>query len=73
MDKDKEVDIGRAWKDEEYRNSLTPEQLAQIPSNPAGDVEMSQEDLDDIAGGVISPTQKIFRPPYTNTCRCSVA
>ena len=39
----------RAWKDEEYRNSLTPEQLATIPPNPAG--ELSEEELNGIDGG----------------------
>ena len=29
------VDIERAWKDDDYRNSLTPPQLAQLPTNPA--------------------------------------
>jgi mersacidin/lichenicidin family type 2 lantibiotic len=29
-------DIIRAWKDEEYRNSLSEEHRAQLPENPAG-------------------------------------
>lgn len=45
------IDIARAWKDEEYRNSLTPEQLAKLPPNPAGEVELSEDDLDDVNGG----------------------
>jgi len=52
------IDIVRAWKDEEYRNSLTPEQLAQLPPNPAGDVDLSEEELEEIAGG----TYKFIRP-----------
>ena len=48
---DKPIDVERAWKDEEYRNSLTPEQLAQLPPNPAGDVEISEDDLDNVSGG----------------------
>ena len=43
------VDIERAWKDEAYRSSLTPEQLAAIPPNPAG--ELTEEDLEDVSGG----------------------
>ncbi len=50
-DETEKVDIIRAWKDEEYRNSLTPEQLAQIPANPAGDVELDEAELDDVSGG----------------------
>jgi mersacidin/lichenicidin family type 2 lantibiotic len=31
------VDIVRAWKDPEYRKTLTPEEWATVPPNPAGD------------------------------------
>jgi mersacidin/lichenicidin family type 2 lantibiotic len=30
------IDVVRAWRDEEYRSSLTPEQLANLPESPAG-------------------------------------
>ncbi len=33
------AEIVRAWTDKEYRNSLTPEQLASLPENPAGNAE----------------------------------
>lgn len=46
------VDIVRASKDEEYRNSLTPEQLAQLPLESAGESELSEEALDDVSGGL---------------------
>ena len=45
------IDIKRAWNDEEYRNNLTPQQLAQLPPNPANGDELSEEELDDITGG----------------------
>jgi mersacidin/lichenicidin family type 2 lantibiotic len=45
------IDIARAWKDEEYRNSLSEEQKAQLPDNPAGQFELTDEDLNDVAGG----------------------
>jgi len=32
-------EIIRAWKDQDFRNSLTPEQLAQLPKHPAGQIE----------------------------------
>lgn len=32
----KKIDVVRAWCDEEYRNSLTDEQRACLPENPAG-------------------------------------
>ena len=39
-------DIIRAWKDEEYRNSLSEEQRAQLPENPAGIVELADEEME---------------------------
>ncbi len=42
------IDIVRAWKDAAYRNSLTPEQQASLPPNPA---EVSDAELDQVAGG----------------------
>ncbi len=47
-----EFDIERAWKDEDYRNNLAPEQIANLPPNPAGEWELSVDELDDISGGV---------------------
>lgn len=35
-----QIDIVRAWKDEDYYNSLTAEQRAQIPTNPAGTIAL---------------------------------
>jgi mersacidin/lichenicidin family type 2 lantibiotic len=48
------VDIIRAWKDEDYRNSLSEEQRAQLPENPAGMVELSDEAMQTVAGGLLS-------------------
>jgi len=44
-------DIIRAWKDEAYRASLSAAQLAALPPNPAGMVELAETDLDFVAGG----------------------
>lgn len=46
-----DIDIIRAWKDEEYRKSLTDEQRASMPMNPAGQIELSDADLGSVAGG----------------------
>ena len=43
------MDIIRAWKDAEYRRSLTAEELAALPENPAGMVELTDEDLGGIS------------------------
>ncbi|HEX3552555.1 MAG TPA: mersacidin/lichenicidin family type 2 lantibiotic [Thermoanaerobaculia bacterium] len=47
------VDIVRAWKDEEYRESLSYEEQALVPANPAGLVEVTDEDLAFVMGGMI--------------------
>ena len=39
-------DIIRAWKDEEFRRSLTAEQAAQLPDHPSGTIEMSKGAFD---------------------------
>ena len=44
------LDVIRAWKDPSYRASLGAEELARIPSNPAGLVEMTDEELKEASG-----------------------
>lgn len=44
------VDVARAWKDSGYRSSLTAEELSMVPANPAGMVELSDEDLVPVLG-----------------------
>jgi mersacidin/lichenicidin family type 2 lantibiotic len=45
------VDIVRAWKDEAYRASLSEDERKLLPENPAGMVELSDQELESIAGG----------------------
>ena len=45
------VDVVRAWKDEQYRMSLSETERASLPQNPAGMVELTDADLEGIAGG----------------------
>jgi len=45
--------IIRAWKDSKYRASLTAEQRAMLPANPAGELmlmELSEEQLKGVVG-----------------------
>jgi mersacidin/lichenicidin family type 2 lantibiotic len=49
------IDIIRAWKDEEYRDSLTDDQRALLPENPAGMVELDDNELAGIEGGTSAP------------------
>lgn len=48
----KKVDIVRAWKDPAYLASLSEEERALVPENPAGTVELSDDELERVAGGV---------------------
>lgn len=47
----KKVDVVRAWRDEEYRDSLTEEERANLPENPAGLADVSDSVLRSVAGG----------------------
>ena len=50
--------IIRAWKDQEYRNSLSPAQQARIPENPAGLIDLSDEEMQAAFGGAdVDPGQ----------------
>jgi mersacidin/lichenicidin family type 2 lantibiotic len=44
-------DITRAWKDEAYRQTLSEEELHLIPANPAGELELTDTELDAVSGG----------------------
>jgi mersacidin/lichenicidin family type 2 lantibiotic len=44
------LDIVRAWKDATYRASLSAKEQALLPASPAGDLELSQADLEAING-----------------------
>lgn len=46
-----ELDVIRAWKDEEYRQSLSDDERAKLPQNPAGFIELNDMDLSSVAGG----------------------
>jgi mersacidin/lichenicidin family type 2 lantibiotic len=58
------IDVIRAWKDEAYRMSLTPEQRSALPANPAGLIELQDADLDDVVGGA-RPVPPPPPPPRT--------
>jgi mersacidin/lichenicidin family type 2 lantibiotic len=61
------MDIIRAWKDEGYRNSLSEAERAALPENPAGIVELSDEDMQIAWGG----TQEWDgHPHYSNHGLC---
>ena len=47
----KNVDVIRAWKDEEYRLSLSDIERALLPQHPAGGIELTDEQLGGASGG----------------------
>ena len=59
------LDIIRAWKDTDYRLSLSAEQLAQLPENPVGQPELTDEELKTVAGGA---TPALTKPCGTAAC-----
>src|SRR5437016_3202669 len=42
--------IVRAWKDETYRQSLSTEEQAMLPANPAGEIELTDAQLAAVHG-----------------------
>ena len=45
-------EIINAWRDEDYSSSLSEEQRSQLPENPVGMIELSDEDMEVVAGGL---------------------
>ena len=60
--------IVRAWKDVEYRESLSATELTDLPENPAGLLELTDSELQRVVGGIGSrtmgetPFAEVFRP-----------
>jgi mersacidin/lichenicidin family type 2 lantibiotic len=44
------IDLIRAWKDEEYRLSLTEAERALIPVHPTGLIQLDEEQLKAVLG-----------------------
>lgn len=45
-------DIIRAWKDADFRSCLSAEERAYLPEHPAGDSELVDAELEQVAGGM---------------------
>jgi mersacidin/lichenicidin family type 2 lantibiotic len=66
-----DIDVVRAWKDEEYRSSLTEAQRAQLPENPAGLVDLTDEAINGVVGGLLTFGGICGRvPTVTAECGC---
>ena len=44
------LNVVRAWKDARYRRGLSAEELARLPENPAGPVELTDSELRNAGG-----------------------
>jgi mersacidin/lichenicidin family type 2 lantibiotic len=51
MPKEIKVEQEARLNDEAYRNTLTPEQLAKRPPEPADGSELREEEMDGVTGG----------------------
>jgi mersacidin/lichenicidin family type 2 lantibiotic len=56
------VDIIRAWKDESYRAGLSETQRAALPANPAGVVDATDAEMDNLDGGTINWIPTFYCP-----------
>jgi len=61
------VDIIRAWKDEEYRASLSEGERAKLPEHPAGLIELTDVELAMVAG--IGQKKTAGRVCHTMRCK----
>jgi mersacidin/lichenicidin family type 2 lantibiotic len=53
------TDVINAWRDPESRRGMTDEQRASLPEHPAGLVELNDDELDGLSGGLFNPTIRI--------------
>ncbi len=65
-----DFDIVRAWKDEEYRNGLSSEQRAMLPENPAGMIDLSDEELGDVLAAAAAGTTCWLTAGCCNLATC---
>ncbi|HEU4511210.1 MAG TPA: mersacidin/lichenicidin family type 2 lantibiotic [Pyrinomonadaceae bacterium] len=70
------LDIIRAWKDEEYFSKLSESERSQLPANPVGVIELTDQDLTEVDGGTtMSLTlgcDSLFFCPYTLGCTATI-
>jgi mersacidin/lichenicidin family type 2 lantibiotic len=63
-------DIVRAWKDATFRAGLSEAELAVLPANPAGLVEVNEDDLKNVAGGTYTTNCTYWTAHYPRRCCC---
>ncbi len=55
----------KAWKDLSYRATLDESALAALEANPAGTIDLGEQDLTEIAGGISVPFASLCATCYT--------
>ena len=63
----KNIDLIRAWRDEDYYLSLTEEERAGLGVHPSGNMSVGDDVLKSIAGGC-GTTCPIAGTPYCTPC-----
>ncbi len=58
----------RAWKDDEYRLSLSDSELALLPEHPAGAIELTDAELGATAGAAIVPLASLVCASWMLPC-----
>jgi mersacidin/lichenicidin family type 2 lantibiotic len=59
------ADVIRTWKDPLYRSTLTAEELGQMPTHPAGILELDDVQLRAISGSAVVTTTAIDCTDFT--------
>lgn len=63
----KNIDVARAWRDEDYFLSLTEEERASLGTHPAGSAAVADDILKTITGGC-GTTCPMLGTPYCTPC-----
>jgi mersacidin/lichenicidin family type 2 lantibiotic len=65
------INVIKAWKDPRYRSSLSAGEQALVPEHPAGAVELSDEDLGVVAGGMPPRNETWVTVTNGHMCCCT--
>lgn len=64
----KNIDIVRAWRDEEYRNSLSEAERQSLPANPAGIAAVDDAALRSVSGGAVTKSVDPTCTTFVGSC-----
>lgn len=64
----KDIDVARAWRDEDYFLSLTEEERASLGAHPAGAAPLEDEVLKSITGGCEPCSVNHYCTPSCTPC-----